>query len=59
MVALIPNRIFDRYDGMFYKIGWIIVMYHVTMMGTMFNWEDIIANNLFSCITTAQEGFHG
>ena len=49
------NRIFGRADGKFYKIGWIPLMYHVTMEGTVFNWEDIISNGLSSCITVAQK----
>ena len=53
LVALMFNRIFDRADGRFYKIGWIPMMHHVTMEGTVFNWADIIANSLSSCITAA------
>ena len=53
VISLMLNRIFDRDDGTFYKIGWIPLMYHVTMMGTVFNWEDIIANSLSSYITVA------
>ena len=45
LVALMLNRIFIRADGKYYKIGWIPIMYHVTMEGTVFNWEDIIANS--------------
>ena len=51
LVDLMLNKIFSRDDGRFYKIGCILVMYHVTMMGTMLNWEDIIENSLSSCIT--------
>ena len=53
LVALMLNKIFSRADGRFYKIGWIPLMYHVTMMGTIFNWEDIKANSLSSCIIVA------
>ena len=28
------------------------------MKGTIFNWADILANSLSSCITAAQEGLH-
>ena len=51
MVSLMMNMIFGRADGRFYKIGWIPVMYHVPMMGTMFNWSDIIASSLSSFVT--------
>ena len=58
LVALMLNIIFCRVDGIFYNIGWIPLMYHVTMEGTVFNWEDIIPNSLSSCITASQEGLH-
>ena len=57
LVALILNRIFDRDDGIFYTIGWIPLIYHVTMEGTIFNWSYILANKLYSCIAATQEGF--
>ena len=44
IVALMLNIIFGRANGKFYKIGWIPLMYHVTMEGTIFNWVDIVAN---------------
>ena len=53
LVALMLNMIFDKADGIFYNIGWIPLMYHVTMEGTIFNWLDIVANSLYSCITAA------
>ena len=56
LVALMLNRIFGKDDVRFYKIGWIPLMYHVTMEGTIFNWVDIIANNLSSCISAAFRG---
>ena len=58
LVALMLNRIFSRVDGIFYNIGWIPLMYHVTMEGIVFNWVDIIANSLSPCITPAWEGLH-
>ena len=51
------NMIFNRDDGIFYNIGWIPLIYHVTMEGTIFNWSYILANSLSSCITATQEGF--
>ena len=56
MVSLMLNRIFDRADGRFYKIGWIPMMYHVTMEGTIFNWVNIVADSLSSCISATQGG---
>ena len=58
MVVLMLNRIFGRADGRFYKFGWIPLIYHVTMMGRIFNWADIVANSLSSCIIAVQEGLH-
>ena len=56
LVALMLNRIFDKDNGKFYKIGWIPLMYHVTMQGTIFKWADIVSNNLSSCIGAALIG---
>ena len=56
LVALMLNEIFGRADGKFYKIGWIPLMYHVIMEGTVFNSADILANILSSCISVAQGG---
>ena len=56
LVALIPNRIFERANGKFYKISWIPLMYHVTMQSTIFNWANIVANGLSSCIGAALRG---
>ena len=58
MVVLRLNRIFGRADGSAYKFGWIPLVYHVTIMGTIFNWADIVENSFSSCITAAQEGLH-
>ena len=58
MVVLMLNRIFDRADGRTYKFGWIPLIYHVAMKGTIFNWADIVANILSTSITAAQEGLH-
>ena len=58
MIALMLDRIFNISDGRSYKFGWIPLIYHVAMKGTIFNWDDIVANSLSSCITRAQEGLH-
>ena len=53
LVALMLNIIFRRVNGTFYKIGWMPLMYCVTLEGTIFNWSDIVANSLYSCISAA------
>ena len=51
LVALMLNKLFDRFDGIFYKISWIPFIYHVTMEGIVFNWVDTIVNSLSSYIS--------
>ena len=53
MVVLMLNRIFRRVDGRTYKFGWIPLIYHVAMKGTIFNCADIVANSLSTSITAA------
>ena len=55
-IALMLNRIFGRAHGKSFKIGWIPVIFFVATQGTIFNWENIVANNLFACISTALGG---
>ena len=57
LAALMLNRIFNRDDGIFYNIGWIPLIYHVTMEGTICNRSYILENSLSSCITATHEGF--
>ena len=57
MMALMLNMIFGKVGGKSYRFGWIPLIYHVAMKGTIFNWADIVAKNLSTSITTAQEGF--
>ena len=45
-IALMLNRIFGRSHGKSFKIGWIIVIFFVATLGTIFNWENIVSNNL-------------
>ena len=56
IIALMLNKIFDWVNGKFFKMSWIPLIYHVSMQGTIFNWLDIVANNLLSCINAAQGG---
>ena len=56
LVSLMLNGIFRKADGIFYKIGWIPLMYHVTMEGIVFNWMNIVANILYSCISSELGG---
>ena len=50
LIVLPLNRIYGRDDGKFYKFGWITLIYHIAMKGTVFNWDDIIAENLSTSI---------
>ena len=56
MIALMLNRIFGKDDGKTYRFGWIPLIYHVAMKGTIFNWADIVAKNLSTSITATWEG---
>ena len=58
MVVLMLNRIFGRADDRSYKFGWIPLIYHVAMKGTIFNWDDIVVNILSTSINVSQEGLH-
>ena len=50
LIVLLLNKIYGRADGRFYKFGWIALIYHIAMKGTVFNWVDIIAKNLSTTI---------
>ena len=56
LIVLLLNDIYGRSDGRFYKFGWISLIYHIAMKGTVFNWADIIAKNLSTSIKASQEG---
>ena len=56
IIALMLNKIFGRANGKLYKLSWIPLIYYVAMQGTIFNWADIVANNLSSCIAATQGG---
>ena len=56
MIALMLNKNFGKVDGKTYRFGWIPLIYHVAMKGTVFNWDDIVAKNLSTSIAAAQEG---
>ena len=58
MVVLRLDIIFSRDDGRTYKFGCIPLIYCMSIKGTIFNWADIVANNLSTTITIAQEGLH-
>ena len=55
---LLLNKIYGRANGKFYKFGWITLIYHIAMKGTLFNWADIISKNLSTSIKASQEGLH-
>ena len=50
------NMIFGRADETLYKLSWIALIYYVSFEGTIFNWEDIISDNLSFCVAAAQGG---
>ena len=58
LIVLLLNKIYGRADGRLYKFGWVALIYHIAMKGTVFNWADIIAKNLSTTIKVAQEGLH-
>ena len=37
LIVLTLNKIYGRADGKFYKFGWIAMIYHIAMKGTVFN----------------------
>ena len=53
VIMLTLNKIYGREDGKFYKFGWIPLIYHIAMEGTVFNWADIIAINMSTSIKEA------
>ena len=55
-IALMLNRSFGRAHGKSFKIGWIPVIFFVATQGTIFNWANIVSNNLFACISAALGG---
>ena len=55
-IALMLNRIFGRYHGKSFKIGWIPIIFYVAPQGTIFNWENIVSNSLSACISSALGG---
>ena len=52
-IALMLNRIFGRAHGKSFKIGWIPIIFYVATQGTVFNWSNIVSNNLSACISVA------
>ena len=56
LLALMLNWIFGRANGKIYKISWVPLIYFVATKGSIFNWADIIANSLSSCISATLEG---
>ena len=58
LIVLLLKKIYERADGRFYKFGWIALIYHIAIKGTVFNWANIIAKNLSTTIKEAQEGLH-
>ena len=57
LISLMLSRIYGRENRDFYKMSWIPLVYHMAIQGTIFNWDDIVANNLSSCIVVAEACF--
>ena len=55
-IALMLNRVFGRAHGKSFKLGWIPIIFYVATQGTVFNWENIVSNNLSACISSALGG---
>ena len=54
--SFIVEQNFGKADGTIYKLNWVPLIYYIAFQGTIFNWEDIISNNLSSSIAVAQGG---
>ena len=50
LIVLLLNKIYGKADGKFYKFGWITLIYHINMKGTVFNWANIIAKKISTSI---------
>ena len=55
-IALMLNRIFGKAHGKSFTIGWILVIFFMPTQGTIFNWANIVSNNLSACISTSLGG---
>ena len=55
-IALMVNIIFGKANGRSFKIGWVPVIFFVATQGTIFNWANIVSNNLSACISAALGG---
>ena len=58
LIVLLLNKMYGRDDGKFCKFGWIALIYHIAMKGTIFNWSDITAKNLSTSIKASQASLH-
>ena len=55
-IALMLNMIFGRAHGKIFKLGWVPIIFYVATQGTVFNWENIVSNNLSARIASALGG---
>ena len=56
LIALMLNQIFGRANGKNFKIGWVPVIFFVATQGTIFNWANIVSNNLSAYISETLGG---
>ena len=55
-IALMLNKIYGRANGKSFKLGWVLMIFCVATQGRIFNWENIVSNNLSACISAALGG---
>ena len=55
-ITLMLNRVFGRAYGKSFKLGWIPIIFYVATQGIVFNWANIVSNNLSACISSALGG---
>ena len=49
-ISVTLNRIFGRAMGKSFKLDWVPIIFYVATQGTVFNWANIVSNNLSACI---------
>ena len=58
LIVLMLNHIFRRANGNNFKIGWVPVIFFVATQGTIFNWTNIVSNNVLACISASLGGVY-
>ena len=55
-IAVMLNMIFGRAHGKIFKLGSVPIIFYVATQGTVFNWVNIVSNNLSACIASTLGG---